>query len=630
ALPSRELRIAQAMLPAALGEYSRVALVATVVGSGAVPAGDDPLAEAAATFGAREIYRADYARKPNVGEASTPTTEVLRVNVVDSGEPANAFGLWRALEPAGAKRINIGRAGWQDADGRRIAFWAGRHYTELHVLMSMPAEAMDNVVRALAGVQLVTGGPFWAESVLPADGRVEDSLRYVRREPLGLTALRDCWLADYPDGVTLGVMKPPPDRREAMLVSLRDVLVESDSGPAETGYEEAAYSEESSDESVLDPGSQEPSAPRAEARGYDASEQESHEDPSQRSPASQTKPEAKGRVSGTTGGRTVIAAGVGEYVFVAVGPEPAKVAALFELACERQAAAQSVAAAGPAHAAPPPTAGAARFPDLGDAEIFSPTRIERYTDNLYQKINGRESQFRQFGFVELRVGQYQHVPGKQVFDAYVFDMGEAVNAMGIYMTEKSGSAHAIDLGREGYVSGASVYFWKGRYYVYVLGPADGENDGAAKVAERISRAIEATIADDFEPFWAEKLLPAEDRVPDSMSYRATSGLGFDFLKGMFVAEYKTGDKTYQMYVIRSDDTAGARKVFEQFAEATAKYDKILSRGASPGGETMAIESVGRFGAAFFKGRYFGGVTDCEDRNLAERKAAAFRDSLKVD
>ena len=40
--------------------------------------------------------------------------------------------------------------------------------------------------------------------------------------------------------------------------------------------------------------------------------------------------------------------------------------------------------------------------------------------------------------------------------------------------------------------------------------------------------------------------------------------------------------------------------------------------------------MGVFGAAFCKGIYFGGVAECEDRPLAEQKAAAFRDGLPAD
>ena len=320
-------------------------------------------------------------------------------------------------------------------------------------------------------------------------------------------------------------------------------------------------------------------------------------------------------------------------MFLGAGPDAAAVAGALKPLVEQWSKAKPAASTpeAVAGAAAPAAVSRGPFVDLGDPQILAPTKIEKYTDNLYEKIDGREPQFRQFGFLELRVGSYQFVPKQATYDAYVFDMGEPVNAMGIYMTEKSDSTHSLKLGRDGYASGANAYFWKGKYYVYILGPADA-GDEAAAVAERIAGGIEKTLDDKREPFWADKVLPTEDRVPDSLSYRASSGLGFDFLQQMFVTAYKTGDKTYQMYIIRAESAQAAKTLFDKFAEATAKYDKIVGRSGSAGdagGETLVSESLGVFGVAFHKGVYFGGVAECDDRALAEKRAGGLRDSLPV-
>jgi len=273
-------------------------------------------------------------------------------------------------------------------------------------------------------------------------------------------------------------------------------------------------------------------------------------------------------------------------------------------------------------------AGRARFVDLGDADILTPVKTERYTDNLYEKIDGREGQFRAFHFVELRFGQYADTKNEQTFDAYLYDMAEPANALGIYASERSGDVQAIDIGRGGYVSGTSVYFWKGKYYVYVLGPVEGD-ESATRTAERIAAAIAATIADDGKPFWAEALLPTDERIPGSLSYRATSALGYDFLNRMFVADYKSGEHTYQLYVLRADSPAAAQELFGKFADATAKYDTVLARDDSPGSERIVSEMLGTYSVAFCKGRYLGGVIECENRALAVKKAESFRESLPV-
>jgi len=286
------------------------------------------------------------------------------------------------------------------------------------------------------------------------------------------------------------------------------------------------------------------------------------------------------------------------------------------------ASAASVPAAAPVAA----VAGRARFVDPGDAEILAPIEIERYTDNLYEKIDGREGQFRAFHFVELRFGRYADTRHEQTFDVYLYDMAEPANALGIYASERSGDVQAIDLGRGGYASGTSVYFWKGKFYVYVLGPVEGD-ETAARTAERIAAAVAATIADDGKPFWAEALLPGKERIPSSLSYRATSALGYDFLERMFLADYKSGEQPYQLYVLKTDSPVAARELFNRFAEATAKYDTVLARDDSSGSENIVSETLGIYSVAFCKGSYFGGVIECENRALAEERATAFRKSL---
>ena len=285
----------------------------------------------------------------------------------------------------------------------------------------------------------------------------------------------------------------------------------------------------------------------------------------------------------------------------------------------------AVATSQPAQQSP----GRARFVDPGDPAITVPTKIERYTDNLYEKIDGREGQYRSFNFVELRFAQYLDTRGQQTFDTYLYDMAEPVNAMGIYMVERSPDAKLIQLGREGYASGTSAYFWKGKYYVNVLGPAEGDAN-AAKIALQIAQAIAESIADDGRPLWADKLLPTLDRLPDSLSYAATSALGYDFLERLFKANYKTGETTYQAFLVKADNPAKAAELFKKLAEATAKYDKVVAQQASPGGETFTGQSLDVFSVCFHKGIYLGGIIECEDRALAERKAAELRDGLPAE
>ncbi|UCD29122.1 MAG: hypothetical protein JSV03_01160, partial [Planctomycetota bacterium] len=147
-----------------------------------------------------------------------------------------------------------------------------------------------------------------------------------------------------------------------------------------------------------------------------------------------------------------------------------------------------------------------RFVALDDSDIAVPAKIEVYTDNLYEKIDGKEGVYRAFHVVELRFGRYRDTAAKQDFDVYVYDMAVPANAFGIYMAERSLTADVFPIGREGYISGTSIFFWKDKYYVYVLGSVD-DDQAVLEKSTKIARAIADTISDEGEPFWAVSLLP---------------------------------------------------------------------------------------------------------------------------
>lgn len=595
--PPHEMRIAESMLPTLPEPWTRLTVTAFPIREDQAPsprvvqirdAVRGTALEASASdmpetlrllsdFGVQWVYRGLWRNGDGLALAT----------VMDAGDPASAFGLWKARQPEGARSVALGRGGW--VKDSVCSFWAGRYVTEV----ASDAES-EGFARSLAAVQLLYGGPFWGDSVLPADGRVPETFRYVRKAPLGITGLADCWLADYSNGITMGVMQPVAP--EKALAAARQQLgtavpaSQEEPGEGEGGYGGEERTQEQGAAAALPP----------DALGPDA-------------------------VTGTLDGRRVAVFPAGPYVFLAASSEPEPLLAAVRSARDRWSAGarQPQDSAGLKAGA----TGQARFVTPDDPDIAAPVKIERYTDNLYEKIDGREGQFRAYNFVELRFGQYLDTRRQQTFDVYIYDMAEPLNAMGIYNTEKSPGAEAAGLGQDSYTSGPNVYFWKSKYYVNVLGATEA-GDAAAATAKQIAAAIAETITDEGGTMWADKLLPQEDRVAGSFTYRATSALGYDFLQQVFLADYKVGGKSYQMFVMFAGTDAAAKETFEKFVEATTKYDKLLSRDKSEGGETMVGDSMGVFSAVFYRGAFFGGVVECDEKDLAVQRAGVLRDRLK--
>jgi len=622
--PPRDRSFARAMLPDKLGDYERDQIGTIALEGG--PDGDaarEDFAANARVYGARFLADALYVRqrpdeRPEDGPSDHTSSSIssiarFSVWVADAVEPANAFGLCGARRPEGAGPARFGSGGWAHDETGTRAFWTGSYYFELRGPNEGPLAVLNEAAGELVSGRLRYGRPFWAERVLPSDDRRPDSFRYVRGSPLGIEPLEEIWLADYEDGVTLGVRRLDGPARDACLSRLRERYAAADDAsrgdvpeqPAGYGSEEVA-----------------PVGYGAEAGGDEGVAVETQADPWDWIEEA-LSPQA---VGGTVDGRAFVAWPQGPHLFVAAGPEPASVRSPAVALAARRRTDSGVADGEAGEPADEPAVGA-RFAETGDPDILAPTDIERYTDDVYAKINGREPHFRAYDFVELRVGMYVHTVRRENYEAFLFDMARPENALGIYQTERTGDVELVDIGRGGYVSGASVFFWKGRYYVYILGPADGDAE-AAETARRIASAIADTIDDDGEPFWAEALLPTEGRIPGSLLYQAHSALGFEFLNDVFFAGYRAGETTYQLYLLRTESPDEARALFERYAEQISTFeDSVLARKETDDGGTIVSQFFGMFDVAFHKGIYYGGVTECDDREVAEQEAAAFRDSL---
>jgi len=269
-----------------------------------------------------------------------------------------------------------------------------------------------------------------------------------------------------------------------------------------------------------------------------------------------------------------------------------------------------------------------QFANINDPSIKPPEKIDIYTDNLYEKIDGKEGIFRSYHVVDLKFGRFLDTQSQQEYDVYIYDMAEPENAFGIYMAERSLSVEPFPIGRDGYRSGTSLFFWKDKYYVNVIGPVDG-GDTALAASKKIASAIASTMVDSGQSFWAESILPKENQKPHTFAYVATSALGYAFLNKMYLAEYEVDGVSYQIYIIKADSDKEARDLFNKYTKESEKWgDKILSRQKNPDGEMVVADSMGVFNVAFSKGNYFAAVTECDNRELVEKQASAFYNRLQ--
>ena len=263
------------------------------------------------------------------------------------------------------------------------------------------------------------------------------------------------------------------------------------------------------------------------------------------------------------------------------------------------------------------------FPAIERDAWREATGFREYTPlNLWEKIDGRADLYLQFGMQRMSYGTYRHRTDPSLsVDVYWYEMADSDGAFGIYRAEGGGQVTPIDVGDEGYGSGGTVVFRKGRDYVRVEATGEGESLEAAGPA--IARAIAGRIEGSGAALWAEGLLPAEGRTSAALDYHGENAFSLDFLRDVFSADYSADAQTFTTFIHRAADAAEARRLLDAYTAFFKDYGRVIERDRVDGIEFVAGESGGIVDVAFAAGVYLGGVNNSTDVTLAKERALAF-------
>jgi hypothetical protein len=256
-------------------------------------------------------------------------------------------------------------------------------------------------------------------------------------------------------------------------------------------------------------------------------------------------------------------------------------------------------------------------------------------ENLYEKIDGRAESFIQYG-VKGMAYTYYHLNGDEASEVqlYVFEMGDALKALGKYASEKSDDAKAADLGgTEGYTSAGSYFAHVGPYYTQVV--AAGEDPKLAEFAKAIAqRVVKSQGASSAGPGSKKAgpeaifaLLPAEPKRAEP-KYVARDAFGYSFLSDIFMADYDDGETQFQGFLRPYANADEAKKVFEQYL-AGAKQDQAqVKQVEAEGADRMVVcSNNGLVDVLFLKGNVLAGANGATEAPPAESFARAFAKAL---
>lgn len=243
--------------------------------------------------------------------------------------------------------------------------------------------------------------------------------------------------------------------------------------------------------------------------------------------------------------------------------------------------------------------------------------VERYTEvNLYEKINGRSELFHSYdvrGMTFVTVSKADDPA--QFIDVYLYDMTTPLGAFGVYSVERSPGAKAIATGDGGHRTEADLFFRKGQYYVSILtsGPDEEVQNAALALADTLAKRLKGKAAD----IWGLAMLPAKNRVDDTVQYIMVDALGLPFLTNTFLAQYRDGQVEFTAFVSRCQSADHAAEVLAKYKGYLEEFSEMAGPAKIEGASVMfANVGGGSFDGVCQVGDVIAGVTAVKGRDAA--------------
>jgi len=167
--------------------------------------------------------------------------------------------------------------------------------------------------------------------------------------------------------------------------------------------------------------------------------------------------------------------------------------------------------------------------------------------NLYEYINGEAEFFIAFGFIELTGANYILIAGgKDTVTIDIYDMGNKLNAFGVFQSKTGGRASALNLGAASMGSDGYLAFYKDRFFVEIQAYITREKEKHR--VETMAASIAAHLPGDNTPPRELFYLPEKNRVAGSERYIKGGILGHAFLDRGIVCNYRIQDQQLTAFV----------------------------------------------------------------------------------
>lgn len=195
-----------------------------------------------------------------------------------------------------------------------------------------------------------------------------------------------------------------------------------------------------------------------------------------------------------------------------------------------------------------------------------------FPENLYEYIDGAAESYLSCDFRELLVVQLKQEGTEATLTVEIYDMGQPLNAFGIFSAERYPENKAVPVGDLGYLEGETLNFMAGRYYIKLLSFGLGEGTAAA-LTDYALKAAGAVAEKGVLPVLL-RAFPKENLVAQSEKYIKKNFLGHEFLHDGYVATYKINGQEIECFLAEAASEKEAEATLSQLLDFFAKDEQV--------------------------------------------------------
>lgn len=204
------------------------------------------------------------------------------------------------------------------------------------------------------------------------------------------------------------------------------------------------------------------------------------------------------------------------------------------------------------------------IPSANELAGFKITKKPKYYNqgNLWNYINGAAPGYLAYGFQGMVtfIVMYQKTQVEMITDIY--DMGNSLNAFGIYSIERGPEGSTEEFGGGSFQSENTLYFWQDRYYVKLMAYDITQKTG--KSLSLLAHIITQKIPKKGRIPHLFSIFPEKGQLERTERYMSRDILGQDYFTNGYSIEYDQYDNKYQILLIQGENTKKTKENFKKY------------------------------------------------------------------